>query len=235
MRPTATIVTGDSFSAVVDNVRTYPQIRWVCSDIDGTLLSPLAVVDLYVAAARRSGIDIDESHVLPWLGKIPIQDPLAAATTLFDKTQASTDTIASVIREYETAFSQAPADYFQRFVYPDIPIALQELSTMGVGLAIISNRYEALALHQLTGTEIGHFVGRDPGYPRTQELTLCGGDTPVLEVGQWPEGKAGQLAIHLYKLAISPGEALVVGDQFDSDMAAARALKISGIHLQRTT
>ena len=229
------LLTEQSFTGVVDYLESHKQIRWILSDIDGTLLDPIAVVDLYVTAARSTGIDVNGSDVLCWLGKIPIQDPAVAARTIFKGKQASIDRIASIIRQYEASFNQVSSEYFQRFLYPDIADALTKLSAMGIGLGIISNRYESLALHQIAGTCISGFVGQNPAYRRTQGLAVCGGDTPALERGEWHEGKVGQLEVHLTKLSITPESAVVVGDQFDSDMSAAQALGIPGILIQRVS
>ncbi len=97
---------------------------------------------------------------------------------------------------------------------------------------IITNRHEQLAARQLLNTQIAPFISRSSAYARTRNHVICGGDTPDLELSGY-RGKAGQLQIHINHLSIAPKNALVIGDQPESDMAAAEKVGMHGILLQR--
>jgi FMN phosphatase YigB (HAD superfamily) len=222
------------FNRVIPFLNTHPHIRWIFSDIDGTLMHPKAIAELYAKAAHKQGVTLSAHEIIPWLGKVKIQNPQEALKTVFNGKNCTQQQATLSIRQYETDFLNASAGSFERFVYPEVPDCLHEIQKRGIHIGIITNRYEQHATKQILSTSIAAFINRNTAYSRTQNHVICGGNTPALG-GLQQQDKAGQLQTHMHRLGITPDVALVVGDQLESDIKAAEAVGMYGVLIERTS
>lgn len=202
----------------------------VLFDLDGTLLDHEAAT---VAALRAwlpsyglrpdeieavipVWLDLEERHYPAWrAGQISFQEQRRRRIADFLPVMGRTvqaDRLDAVFAEYLVRYEAAWA------AFDDAAPALRRIAAAGLQVAVLTNGDQAQQTAKLAATRL---------------LDLCG---PVFASSQLPAAKPDRRAYieACRRLHADPGQTLMVGDNYDLDVLAARAAGLSAVHLDRS-
>jgi putative hydrolase of the HAD superfamily len=207
-------------------------IRAVTLDVNGTLIHPPRLFDIYTEVLTRHGIDVDPSELEPVVRLV--WEELECSVRFGEDRFAAhpegargwwgrfADRVCEHLRVAQPS-RFAKSELYDRFaraeaweIYPEVPRVLDQLAASGVRLAVVSNWDERLP-------ELLDDLGLAASFEAIVYSAAVGAEKPHPAIFQ--------RALEL--LGEPPSLALHVGDRRRQDVEGAQAVGMLALHLDR--